>query len=1146
MKMPRILQVANKSEGNTMGTGSPVFGFLVSLLLFSSISFSQFDPALQSSKSSNISADHKSNYDSPAQVLFDNGPIITMASGGCSGGSVSILDGSVGGHATSGWLIKSSTGNFIADDFSNIVQWNLDSIKFFAYQSLAASVTITGIYIQIWSGSPDAGGSVIWGDLTTNRLSTARLTNIYRALSTDPQNCDRRIQEVIANCSAVLPAGNYWVQWGMTGSLSAGPSQPPVTVSGQAITGNALYYSGGAWQQALNGTSPNGAPFIVYGTTGGSVAPGPPANPIPANNVTGISVNSHPYISWTNPSGVTFNKVYISANQNDVASYSPSALVFNGMPSSVSTTYNNSVSLLSNTDYYWRIVEFNANDSTAGEIWHFKTAGPSSLNPPANVSAVWSSLSNRVTVTWTNPATALNGGAAVIDSSIILRNETRIGKVDGASEIFIESNPPAGLHYYGVISWAGGVCSAPGISPPALVGLPDSAYLWRMQIKVTAGNSIDSENFAGVSDHATEGYDINFDLSEPPVTPGNYAAAYFYHPEWNIATGSYFSYDIKKNTVLIDTIKQWRFTVNTNVVNDTVKLEFVNHSTPSGYNKYLSDLITGETINLNNISYYKYYNTAAGTREFILSIGDSVPPAASITFPNGNEILRANTEKVIRWTYTGGNGIDSIFIDVSRDAGQTFSFLKKVGNIRETNWQTPPEYLNHNYSIRLRFRDLLGNITSVQSENAFTVAGDSLAAASPAGWSLYSLPLNPYSELNSSIFGDDIVSGPYSVWGYQQQTGYFISQVSSFGKGYWLGLQNNSNWDVRGLAVESDSVVFPLVPGYNLIGNPFVRAISLSNLYFKRNNTILNFNDAVTNGWITNTLYGYENNSYAPEDTLNLFGGYWLGVIQDAIQLIQKPVSIPAVTAVPEKISTDNWSLPIIAKSGMLSDKTPEIGIKPASTNGFDVRYDMPHPPRNPGDNYLELYFENSGAGFPQIFSNRYSKDFRDRTSMSWIFKVEFSQTGNIEILWDKNILDELGDSITLKLKDNVTNIVTDMKSDSVYSFSYNGVRSFTINKTLTGVNDNGIFISDYGLSQNYPNPFNPVTTISYSVAKAGNVRLTVYNTLGQVVSVLLDEYKLCGRYETEFDASGLNSGIYFYKLEAGEFVSVRKMVVMK
>ena len=83
-------------------------------------------------------------------------------------------------------------------------------------------------------------------------------------------------------------------------------------------------------------------------------------------------------------------------------------------------------------------------------------------------------------------------------------------------------------------------------------------------------------------------------------------------------------------------------------------------------------------------------------------------------------------------------------------------------------------------------------------------------------------------------------------------------------------------------------------------------------------------------------------------------------------------------------------------------------------------------------------------------------------------------------------------------------------------------------------------------LKQNYPNPFNPVTVIEYTVKEEGNVELVIYDVLGKMIEKLVDERKTKGNYSTEFDASNISSGIYFYCLQVNDFVSTKKMLLLK
>ena len=85
-----------------------------------------------------------------------------------------------------------------------------------------------------------------------------------------------------------------------------------------------------------------------------------------------------------------------------------------------------------------------------------------------------------------------------------------------------------------------------------------------------------------------------------------------------------------------------------------------------------------------------------------------------------------------------------------------------------------------------------------------------------------------------------------------------------------------------------------------------------------------------------------------------------------------------------------------------------------------------------------------------------------------------------------------------------------------------------------------------YELAQNYPNPFNPVTMIRYQIPTAETVSLKVYDVLGKEVATLVSGRQEAGSYAVPFNASGLSSGMYFYRLQAGSFVETRKMMLVK
>jgi hypothetical protein len=88
--------------------------------------------------------------------------------------------------------------------------------------------------------------------------------------------------------------------------------------------------------------------------------------------------------------------------------------------------------------------------------------------------------------------------------------------------------------------------------------------------------------------------------------------------------------------------------------------------------------------------------------------------------------------------------------------------------------------------------------------------------------------------------------------------------------------------------------------------------------------------------------------------------------------------------------------------------------------------------------------------------------------------------------------------------------------------------------------------ILKYNLAQNYPNPFNPTTVITYSIPASSNVVINVYNVIGELIKTLVNQYQEAGIYKINFDAGGLSNGIYFYKIQSGNFVEIKKMLLLK
>jgi len=227
-------------------------------------------------------------------ILYDNGPIITHPGGGAGGADGSALQTALSltifGFGHQG---LSTVNNKVADDFTITDDggWTIDSLCFYGYQSFSGlTSTFTAVKWWIYNGDPSMGGTVVCTDsatLVNGRLSTG-WSGIYRA--TDvliATNTDRPVMlnRVVVSPACVLDPGTYWVVWQSWGTSTSGPWCPPITILGSTTTGDALQFIGGTtniWQDCLDGTFPQGVPFMVKGTVNS------PAG-VPCSAITGIA-----------------------------------------------------------------------------------------------------------------------------------------------------------------------------------------------------------------------------------------------------------------------------------------------------------------------------------------------------------------------------------------------------------------------------------------------------------------------------------------------------------------------------------------------------------------------------------------------------------------------------------------------------------------------------------------------------------------------------------------------------------------------------------------------------------------------------------------------------------------------------------------
>ena len=364
------------------------------------------------------------------------------------------------------------------------------------------------------------------------------------------------------------------------------------------------------------------------------------------------------------------------------------------------------------------------------------------------------------------------------------------------------------------------------------------------------------------------------------------------------------------------------------------------------------------------------------------------------------------------------------------------------------------------------------------------------------------------------------------------------------GTGYWFKhIYDNP------IPFKSDSgTVLPLRPyeikldhGWNMIGNPFatsvrVRADSseVSNLYF--------FGDSTNRD-------GWEVSSYR----MRPWAGYAIYSTSESSSITLLPFSDEIENRSSSRAMGLEWVLQFSAKTQHNFDNVAMIGRKRHSLEIKDS-FDIPLLPKI--EEGINVAFS---VGESNVYT--YSSDFRSTDEVNGVWdlsivskkgseKVEFSISENANTL-PSGIVLALFDIQTRKVHyDFLLNSITIRSNKNLdYEFKVIVGEPEFVQSAVTEIL--AIIPSEFALSKNYPNPFNPITHLDYSLPKRSQVRLRVYNMVGQEIITLINEEKQYGNYSVSWnglDKKGRNvaSGVYFAELRSNDKSSVTKMLLLK
>jgi hypothetical protein len=355
-----------------------------------------------------------------------------------------------------------------------------------------------------------------------------------------------------------------------------------------------------------------------------------------------------------------------------------------------------------------------------------------------------------------------------------------------------------------------------------------------------------------------------------------------------------------------------------------------------------------------------------------------------------------------------------------------------------------------------------------------------------SGWNLISIPLRPANSSVATLFP----GAASEAFAYSE--GYIASATLSPAKGYWLKMDAVQNFAISGIRLATRDV--SVVTGWNMIGL-LETAVSTSAI------------TTVPAGIVSSGFFGYQR-GYFVASTLSPGKGYWVNASNAGVlQLGGGTVKQVVAGTTP----SEAWTRIIVeSKDGM-------VGVLYlAKAEEMKGNYELPPIPP---------------AG---VFDARFSSNTNTERTEQENLEIQLQSASYPLKVTAQNL-----NGRTLRLKDAV--------SGRLFNATLQEGKPLVVSQRLEKLILQQTDVpKEFALSQNFPNPFNPTTVIRYALPTKSFVRLTVYNTLGQVVRVIVNADADAGYHEVEFDASGMASGVYLYRLTAGSYVDTKRLIVVR
>jgi hypothetical protein len=845
----------------------------------------------------------------------------------------------------------------------------------------------------------------------------------------------------------------------------------------------------------------------------------------PSNGATGRGISGT--LSWSSSTNATGYDLFLGTTNPPMTKVSSNQ-------ASTSYSYN---TLLYNTTYFWKVVAKNSIDSipASGSPWSFTTiiAPPVafSMTSPANGE---SGQPVSGTLTW-EPSTDAAGYDVYLGTTDPPKTKISSDQV-GTSYSYSDLSYTT-TYYWKVVAKNSSTDTAIASGSPwsfATVSAPSSEFSLLSPISGSTGlASCGTLRWTTLTSAIS--YDVFLGTDNPPITKVDSNRIDTSYEYSNLIPGStYYWFVVAKDSSgsISANNTPWHFTITARPYAPSSVM--ISKRSVSSLEIHWND-------NAINELGYRIYRSSTEEGVFTLVGGDLEPNTISFT----DSMLDVNQRyyyRVVPFNGSGEGAFASIAVatlanipgapfltgkelhtcTITLDSNQnpdptqfaimatnatTTGYIQADGTVGiDPVWRTFSQWGGSSgisvsglsacqmYTISVRARNLDTFETSDGNSAVAAMLCNEVLLSVNEGWNLISVPVNVIDARTSTLF-PTVESAAFAY-----SSSYVAADAMENGNGYWLKFKSEEYISILGDYSVMDTI--QLAKGWNIIG-------SIS--------TPVDI-DAITTdppGIIISDYYAYAN-GYSIADTIYPAKGYWVKSSSDG-NLILSTTSV-------------------LGRTSSVDPKEVVLG---------------------------SILFETVNGGKQKLY---FRDDLQNENSGSWLpplppegcFDVRFASQKSAEYISTNEHHHEY--PINLQSREPV-NVSVDLPQwlsgylyvnigDQIYTLSQSSV--ITINPgvhILTLTLSDGIAASDpteYALCQNYPNPFNPTTTIRYEIPRNSYVTLSVFNTLGEEVAMLVDGKQDAGYHEITFNADKLTSGIYFYCLHAGSFSKTMKLVLLK